>query len=151
MSAPPMICKTCKRPLARDVSDAGEETWVHHEQDSLSGHKAIPIDPEIGKVNGRCDFCNRDLGSEKFVLPVADFMAGRDLVTGKMQGYSGDWMACEICASLIEANQWTALLRRIQQLWEQSHGMAAPEPLKDGWRRLHRLLRRNIIGALRPA
>jgi hypothetical protein len=86
-----------------------------------------------------------------FVLPVADFLAGRNPVTGKMQGYEGDWMACATCAPLIDANQWNALLRRVQEAWEKDHGMDAPEDKKTGWRVLYRLLRRNITGALRPA
>lgn len=152
MSTPPLVCKTCKRPLERHVAaGTGEESWRHHEQDSLSGHKAIPVEPEDGKVHGRCDFCNQDLGAEKFVLPVADFVAGRHPVSGKMQGYEGDWMACGNCALLIDTNQWSALLRRVQHYWEQDHGMAAPPDKKTGWAHLYRLLRRNIIGALRPA
>jgi hypothetical protein len=147
-----MVCKVCKRPLERNLAkDTLEETWEHHEQDSLSGHKAVPVEPEVGKVQGRCDFCNQDLGAEKFILPVSDFLAGRSPTTGKMQGYEGDWMACGTCAPLIDANQWTALLRRVQRSWEQDHGMPAPEDKKTGWAVLYRMLRRNIAGALRPA
>jgi hypothetical protein len=146
-----MVCKTCKRPLERNVArGTGEVTWEHHEQDSLSGHKAIPVDPEDGKVKGRCDFCNQDLGAEKFLLPVRDFIAGTNPITGKLQGYEGDWMACGTCAPLIDGNRWNVLLIRVQQCWEQDHGMDAPEDKKTGWRVLYRLLRRNITGALRP-
>jgi hypothetical protein len=147
-----MVCKVCKRPLERNVAKGtGEETWEHHEQDSLSGHKAIPVKPEDGKVLGRCDFCNDDLVSEKWVLPVADFLAGRSPASGKMQGYEGDWMACGTCAPLIDGNQWNALIRRVQAAWEADHGLPAPPDKKTGWSVLYRLLRRNIRGALYKA
>jgi hypothetical protein len=149
---PPMVCKTCKRPLERHVQKGtGEETWEHHQQDSLAGHKPVPVSPEDGKIHGRCDFCNDDLVSEKFVLPVSDFIAGRNPINGKLQGYEGDWMACGICAGLIDSNQWSALIRRVQYRWEKDHGMPAPEDKKTGWSVLYRLLRRNITGSLRPA
>jgi hypothetical protein len=147
-----MVCKVCKRALERNIAKGtGEETWEHHEQDSLSGHKAIPVEPEDGKLLGRCDFCNQDLVSEKWVLPVSDFLAGTSPTTGKMQGYEGDWMACGTCAPLIDGNQWNALLRRVQQLWEADHLVPAPEVKKTGWRVLYRLLRRNIRGSIYKA
>jgi hypothetical protein len=145
-----MVCQVCKRALERNVAKGtGEETWEHHEQDSLSGHKAVPVPSTTGNLQGRCDFCNQDLGSEFFILPVRDFLAGRNPVTGKMQGYEGDWMACGTCAPLLDGNQWTALLRRVQKCWEEDHGLPAPENKKTNWALLYRLLRRNITGALR--
>jgi hypothetical protein len=146
-----MVCKVCGRALERHIAKGtGEESWNHHEQDSLSGHKPVPVPGDSGYLKGRCDFCNDDLGAEKFTLPVRDFIAGRNPVNGKMQGYEGDWMACGNCALLIDGNQWSALIRRVQFRWEKDHQMPAPEDKKTGWAHLYRLVRRNISGSLRP-
>jgi hypothetical protein len=143
-----MVCRTCKRALERMVPKDGPEYWAHHQQDTLADHKADPVYPtEIG-VKGRCDFCNQDLGDEKWVLPVRTFIAGRDPRSGRGQGFEGDWMACGICAPLIDGNRWSALLRRAQECWEIDHDMPAPEEKRTGWAHLYRLLRRNIIGSL---
>jgi hypothetical protein len=149
---PVKVCKVCRRALERNVAaGTGEETWEHHQQDSLSGHKAVPVDAEGGNLLGRCDFCNADLFGEKWVLPVSDFVAGRNPINGKMQGYEGDWMACGTCAPLIDGNRWTTLIRRVQQSWEDDHGLPAPEDKKTGWNVLYRLLRRNIRGSIYKA
>lgn len=148
---PAMVCTVCGRALERNVKKStGEESWEHHKQDSLSGHKPVPVPGEVGNLKGRCDFCNEDLGSEKFTLPVRDFLAGRSPVTGAMQGYEGDWMACGFCAELIDGNRWTALQRHVQECWEKVHGLPAPEDKKTGWSVLFRMVRRNISGSLRP-
>lgn len=147
-SLPAKVCKVCKRALARIVDGAGVESWDHYPQDSLSGHKAVPVEAEVGKLRGRCDFCNTDIGSELWILPVSDFLAGRHPVTGQMQGYEGDWSACAECAPLIDGNRWSALVRRVQQVWEEAHGVKAPPVTVTGWGQLYRLVRKNTRGSI---
>ncbi len=147
--APPKVCKVCRRPLERKIeAGTGSESWHHHDQDMLSGHKPIPADADTVDVRSRCDFCNSDLGEEMWVLPCRDFIAGVHPVTGQNQGYAGDWSACGTCAPLIDKNQWNALLRRVQKGWEDDHGVPAPAEKVTGWRVLYRLLRKNISGSI---
>jgi hypothetical protein len=143
-----MVCKVCHRALAFIKDKGGSESWDHFAQDRLSGHKAVPVDAKTGKLLGRCDFCNTDLDTEIWFLPVSDFLAGTDPVTGRMQAYKDDWSACPDCAPLIERNQWTGLARRTQQVWEAAHGVPAPPNRITGWRHVQRLVRRNIRGTL---
>jgi len=143
-----MVCKVCHRPLACTVTPDGSESWDHFDQDRLVGHKAVPVNAKTGKLIGRCDFCNSDLGTDIWFLPVSDFLAGVNPNNGRMQAYAGDWSACPGCAPLIERNQWNAVARRTQQVWEQRHGIPAPPNLITGWRHLHRMVRRNTQGAL---
>jgi hypothetical protein len=108
------------------------------------------VDVGVGNLRGRCDFCTSDLGSEIWILPVSDFLAGVDPTTGKIQGYKDDWSACPECAELIDGNRWTALVRRTRQIWETAHGIAAPPARVTAWRHLYRLVRRHTRGSLRP-
>lgn len=146
-----MVCRICKRALEHHIDKSGAESWHHHEQDILAGHKPIPATQEEVDIIGRCDFCNQDLGAEKYILPARDFVAGVDPRSGRDIGYAGDWMACGTCAPLIDGNRWSALLRRVKACWEADHGVPAPEAKKVGWAHLYRLLRKNISGSLRRA
>ncbi|MDX3260770.1 hypothetical protein PV336_16235 [Streptomyces sp. MI02-2A] len=146
---PAKVCRTCRRALERKVeAGTGAESWHHHNQDIMSGHKPIPVDADKVDMLGRCDFCNSDLGEEVWVLPCRDFIAGINPLTGQNQGYAGDWAACGTCAPLVDKNQWNALLRRVQKGWEDDHGIPAPEEKVTAWRVLYRLLRKNIKGAI---
>ncbi|MFF1701255.1 hypothetical protein [Streptomyces sp. NPDC058252] len=147
-TTPPKICQVCKRALARIEAKDGAESWDHFPQDSLSGHKAVPVDPAGGKLRGRCDFCNADLQEELWILPVADFLAGHNPETGRMQAYEGNWSACSECAPLIDGNRWSALVRRVGQVWEEQHGIPVPPNKVTGWGHLYRLVRKNIRGAI---
>jgi hypothetical protein len=146
----PRACRVCRRALAHHIPPDGPEFWDHYPSDSLQGHRAVPVDAEVGFLRGRCDFCTSDLGSEIWILPVADFLAGLDPTTGRMQGYQDDWSACGECASLIDGNRWSALVRRTQEVWETAHGIPAPPGKVTGWSHLYRLVRRHIRGSLRP-
>jgi hypothetical protein len=144
-----MVCKECRRPLEKlEERGTGNLSWDHHEQDRLQGHKAVPVVADDNEVRGRCDFCNTD--APAFVLPVHDFIAGKDPRTGKDQAFEGDWAACAACAELIERNAWTGLHRRVQECWEARHGIPEPALKKASRSHLWRLLRRNIAGSLRP-
>lgn len=144
------VCGICQRALAHHIPAGEPEFWDHYPSDSLQGHRAVPVDVGTGKLRARCDFCTLDLGSDFWVLPVSDFLAGMDPTTGRIQGYRDDWSACEECAALIAGNRWSALVLRTQQVWEEAHGIAAPPAKVTGWGRLYRLVRRHIRGSLRP-
>lgn len=149
---PPKVCKECRRPLEFHIeAGTGETSWHHHNQDMLGGHKPIPVDAGESEVKGRCDFCNSDLAGEVWILPCHDFVAGRNPINGKMQGYAGEWSACGICAPMIDGNRWNRLLERVQEAWEADHGVPAPEDKRTGWAHLYRLLRRNISGSIHRA
>lgn len=149
-TSPPKMCKVCRRSLAHHIPAGEPEFWDHYPSDSLQGHRAVAVDVGVGNLRGRCDFCTSDLGSEIWILPVSDFLAGVDPTTGKTQGYKDDWSACPECAELIDGNRWTALVRRTQQIWETAHGIAAPPARVTAWRHLYRLVRRHTRGSLRP-
>jgi hypothetical protein len=147
-----MVCQVCKRALAHITeSESGAEHWDHFPQDAMSGHKAVPVAPENGKLRGRCDFCNSDLVGDIWILPVADFSTGDRDDKGRMQAYDGNWSACPECAVLIDSNRWSALVRRTREVWEADHGIPAPPIKITGWGRLHRLVRKNIRGSIRKA
>lgn len=143
---PPKICQVCKRPLERHDVD-GVTSWHHHDQDILAGHKPVPVDADPADIKGRCDFCNAD--GPEYILPVRSFIVGRD-VHGRNLGYEGDWSCCAACAKLIDANQWSGLLRHVQRVWEEAHGVPAPADKILGWQQLWRALRKNIGGSIRP-
>jgi hypothetical protein len=125
----------------------GVTSWHHHDQDMLGGHKPVPIDATADEVAGRCDFCNT--AAPEFVLPARSFVLGRD-AHGRAQGMDGDWSCCAECAGLIDRNQWTGLLRHVQRVWEEQHGVPVPPEKALGWQHLWRALRRNISGSIRP-
>lgn len=148
MSMPlrPKVCKVCRRALELH-RESGVLSWRHHQQDALADHPVRPVDAESIEVKGRCDFCN---GPEPtWVLPVRTFTAGMD-DKGRAHVYEGDWGTCEPCAQLIDRNAWNRLLTRVQEEWEASHGVPAPESKKTGWRRLYRMVRENITGPVHP-
>ena len=133
------VCLTCRRVL-----DLDEVTGYQHTmQDADADHEAQPVPySEMFDVLGRCDFCNVD--HPDFVLPARDFMVAPGHVN------QGDWAACMACADLIGKDQWTALARRVVTLTLQQHPDRQRHEVEIGVGRVYRLLRKNIIGSLRP-
>lgn len=136
------VCIVCGRILDYQESVG----WIH----SLASldpaekdHPPIPVLPEEAgeQTRARCDFCYADY--PEYVLPVKSFTA----ITGMAESV-GDWAACEMCARLIESNQWNALQTRVRTSWEARHGEFADE-LEREQKRLYRVLRKNITGPLR--
>lgn len=65
----------------------------------------------------RCDFCGTT-GTAR-VFPC------RDCITGSVDGQTlesiGDWHACSICGSLIDAQEWTLLEHRAWDIYTSEH------------------------------
>jgi len=126
-------CAVCARIL--DYSTA--EGWLH--VIDADDHIPVPVLPEEIRVDERCDFC--------FDARVTHVLPARTFVINEQSGSSGDWAACDRCAGYIERNQWSALTRWSAESFQQRHGFL---PSRTGLSRIHRLLRKNITGPLRP-
>ena len=69
-----------------------------------------------------CDFCRtvptvRGYACENFSLNGVPIFSQA----------SGMWMACQICAELVNTEQWSALAERAYQNFAQKHGVAPHE------------------------
>jgi hypothetical protein len=77
----------------------------------------------VSEVNrDSCDFCRtvptfRGYSCENFSLNGVPIFSQP----------SGMWMACEICAELVNAGEWSALAERAYQSFAQKHGVAPHE------------------------
>lgn len=137
-------CAVCARVLhALETTDRGV-TWIHSLQDQPEDHIPIPVEPHEVRTAYRCDFCDVDesvyvVGARPFPVPGS---------AGTMS--SSDWSACAPCAALVEANQWSALARRVMASWEKRHGLPMPEHSITALRAMYRALRKNLTGRIEP-
>lgn len=140
------VCGVCGRML--DFWEA--EGWMHSIATLDPGevdHPPIPVSVEDAgeQFRPRCDFCYGDY--PPFVLPVRDFVRG-------VSHSGGGWAACENCAPLIEKNMWGRLAIRSFTGYKARHG--TDNTAEDDAAQLtqikgmHRQVRKNITGALRP-
>jgi len=138
-----MICRICEHVLDVYMADGGVEL-IHTFQDSAlnEDHAPDPIPAPPG-YRGRCDFCNE---RPEFILPVRDFVT--DFLRKGASG--GNWAACATCAKLIETNNWSGLVARYVSVRESRDGVTVLPEEVAAIRALHRKLRKNITGALRP-
>jgi hypothetical protein len=146
----PTICETCDRAVdIRATADGVTFTHTIHDPDD---HPVVAVPAPPGWSGGRCDFCSAE--QPRFVLPARDFAMTDVLdVPAELAGWNyskGDWAACEPCALLIQADRWTSLERRSAAEFEKSHGLPRTEEARTATRALHRKLRKNITGSLRP-
>lgn len=134
----PWVCGHCGRILDHEEGVG----YYHSIGDADAGHEAVPVpQAEALVVVGRCDFCYAD--HPAWVVPAANF----EVVPGHMS--AGDWAACDGCKDLINANQWSTLVRRAQVGFESRNGPMDPVVVAS-LPRLYRLLRKNITGSLKP-
>lgn len=137
-----MICQTCRQVLSKHTRGQSVH-YEHGEQDLPNNHPAIPIEAPADYL-GRCDFCNG--GIPAYLVPARDFR----LPGSETDWSQGDWAACVECAPLIERNEWSALIRRIVDLYEPAHGYPMSDIGRSSMRAMYRSLRKNITGPLRP-
>lgn len=148
------VCAVCGRP-AEHYSDHG---WLHL-ADTITGtadHPVVPVEPGEVHLAAVCDFCYEP--EPGFCLPVRDFLFGGMVATTDMPDGNkarneslGNWAACGVCAKLIERNDWNGLIRRVLASYAERRGYEPSAALRDELRRQYRALRKNIIGAVRPA
>jgi hypothetical protein len=139
------ICGVCGRVL-----DWGPKVgFIHNIMDASEelDHIAVPVPAADApqQVRARCDFCSGE--NPTWELPARDFEF--EGIAGS--GSIGDWAACDICADLIRKNAWTALTKRSAEWFGKNNN----QPPLDGQglanlRRMHRQLRQNITGPIRP-
>jgi hypothetical protein len=139
------VCRVCGRRLDwLEPQDGTEGTWEHSLQDAdqQADHQPDPVDDTETYALYRCDFCNED--ESAYILPVRSFQTLDPL--GNPYASAGDWSACLGCGRLIELNQWSALIRRVNKAGEHRHpGMPMPDIAP-----LYRMVRKNQAGGLRP-
>jgi hypothetical protein len=137
-------CAVCARVLhALETTDRGV-TWIHSLQDQPEDHIPIPVEPHEVRTAYRCDFCAVDesvyvVGARPFPMPGTPNTMS-----------STDWSACAPCAALVEANQWSALARRVMASWEARQGLPMPEHAITAIRAMYRALRKNLTGTIEP-
>lgn len=61
-----------------------------------------------------------------------------------------DWAACATCAPLIERNRWTSLTSRAVAVREGRDDRLVPPEERTAIAALHRQVRQNITGSIRP-
>jgi hypothetical protein len=57
-----------------------------------------------------CDFCSMELTDNHKRYPASDFVHRE--VNGVQLASGGDWCACDVCAFLIDTEEWANLLTR---------------------------------------
>jgi hypothetical protein len=116
-------CAVCGRVLEAVVDAAkpdGEPVDYQHSTASAPDeldHQAVPVPyGEIPQqLRPRCDFCHEDFPTHTVVsIPLR--MPGTEV------HWDAEWAACELCASLIESNQWPLLTRRAIAAFNQRYG-----------------------------
>lgn len=118
-------------------------TYFHGAQLGEMEHSPDPVAaPDAWR--GVCDFCLADRA--EWVLPAKIFTAP---VIGHLS--AEDWMACDICAELIEKDQWNRLTQRAVTYIVQRHPELATETaeVQTSVKAQYRMLRKNITGGLR--
>ena len=138
---PPWICASCRRVLDVHTTTAGV-SLAHTTQDARTAdHEPIPVrDPNRTLGRYRCDFCNVELVSVVWLLPVRDF----NMTMGDTPYESvDDWACCDTCADLVGSNQWTRLVNRaVATRGEADRPIIA---------RIYRELRKRVAGPPRRA
>lgn len=144
-------CAVCGRVLDYWEKADGTSGWRHSiAAPAEDDHIAVPVPADQIQVRARCDFCYSD--EVAWVVPAREI---RFEVIGSPQppigggGMDADWAACDPCSKLIDGNRWNALLERVKRSWEDRHGPMSPE-VEAELKKLYRVLRKNITGALRP-
>lgn len=133
------VCRKCLRVL----DESSTSGFQHTMQDMDADHAPDPAPyHSVMEVRGRCDFCNRD--HPDFVLPVRDYVVAPGHVN------QGDWAACKGCAALIEKDQWSALVRRVVAIAMETKPESERKAVEVGVPRAYRMLRKHIIGSLKP-
>lgn len=148
------ICAVCQGALDT-VTNADGVSLIHAVQDA-DDHEVIPVTPDA-QWRGRCDFCSHPRAD--YELPARDFR-----VPNNDQAMSrGGWSACDVCAPLIERNEWNAIVRRAVTFYTAQHGNAdyargaarheaqfvPVDAYAANIRALYRKLRQNITGPVR--
>jgi hypothetical protein len=100
--------------------------------------------PEFETPPTRCDFCSNH--ETRWRYPCPDF----SLDVPSLQGWNsdGDWAACDPCSTLIEADQWDALVTRSQKHLNRLHpdGKLAPTQVKGSLAIIHQGFRQRRNG-----
>lgn len=143
-----IVCRDCGRVLDWYEDPLGIGGWRHTLMDggAFADHPPQPVPDNEVEAIYRCDFCSAD--ESVWTLPVASFTLP-GLVSDNFTS-DGDWSACQGCGSLIERNQWNALLRRVKAAHLKRHGEPMPEPICQALARMYQQVRKNVKGGLRP-
>lgn len=134
------VCAVCARVLNTVSLDAGGVGYIHT-QPVDDDHPVVPVLPREVEIEGRCDFCNGEM--PQWFLPVRTFDTGISISLD-------DWSCCDTCASLLEKDRWTALLRRVKTIWEYREAKKMPAEMEAGVSRLYRKVRKNVTGSIKP-
>ena len=133
-----MACAVCGLVLNRRVlasADGLTEEWLHNQP---ADHPTVPVPVSDIRTNFRCDFCLAD--NARWTLPVAQYEAA----PGNMN--EGDWAACDVCADLVRAGKWNAIVGRVAKAFRAQSGQSVQT---EALRMVYRQLRANITGPLR--
>lgn len=133
-SVPHTACGVCGHVLNRYTGSFGE-TWIHSlEKDN--DHPPVPVPVDSIHTTFMCDFCLAE--NARWALPVEDYTAAP---TGENVG---DWAACDVCASLLQADDWDGITSRAVAAMQERHpGAPDNRPAFDF---LYQQLRQHIIG-----
>lgn len=147
---PDKVCGVCGRYLDGYQSSPGGPVDYRHtgwdaSREGADDHPPVPVDPSELPGRPRCDFCHADLTPEVpgWIVPVALFGTGQNAQSNP------DWLACDDCVRLVETDQWSALVRRAVQAWEERHAASAPSGVSTQIGRLYRQVRKNMTGTPR--
>lgn len=144
------VCAVCGRVLDRVTDHTGATVRWQHAAIDKADHVVVPVSHTETTPVLKCDFCLAD--DPQWELPVNDFQmlpAGLT-VTGQDQNSVSEWAACDICADLIRADDWPGLSRRAIKVHEQMAGGPLTAEMQLMLRLLHRNVRINATGPIRP-
>ena len=136
-SLPHTACGVCGHVLNRYTGSFGE-TWIHS-LETDNDHPAVPVPVDSIHTTFMCDFCLAE--NARWALPVEDYTAAP---TGQNVG---DWAACDVCASLLQADDWDTLTNRAVEAMQRRHPGTPSN--REAFNFLYQQLRQHIIGAVR--
>lgn len=148
------VCAVCARVLdwkapgkargfaAAEVGDDAAEGWFHLV--NPDGHIPVPVEPDEVAVNGQCDLCSAS--NPRWEVPARDFLMPH--LPG--HGSRGHWSACDTCALAVEKGDWDRILDRAMDTYRRQSGRRPNAAVRTVTSDMHRVLRENILGPVRP-
>lgn len=129
----PMACAVCGLILTRHHKD-GKAQFMHGPGDSRD-HPPIAVPAAQLRANIRCDFCLADHAT--WTLPCETYPIG-----GGPDMNIGDWAVCDVCAGLLQTDDWDLITQRV---WERFVERNGPAP-KLAFELMYEELRPHILG-----
>jgi hypothetical protein len=134
-------CGVCRELLDRHTIRGGEQVTYSHAGGAVLDHEPIPVRVDEVQLVVRCDFCHD--------LDPTWLQPARDYATVGSHRSSGGWLACDVCADLINRGVWSGLTNRCANTYVDRHPDDELVAVREAIGQVHRQLRRHLDGPIR--